>query len=378
MKSLITKTSRLVRNLVTAADYFFWFLFDPSKFTNVDKNKIKKILVIHLGAMGEILVATPLLSALKNEINAKITFLLKEGNGFILENNPNVDNILTFKKTFRENLSMIKKEKFDLAVVLWPGYPAMTFLCLWAGIKYRIGCFKNVKDGVNFFLTRHMLDLRKKHAVESNLDIARLIGIDNNNPKLEFRISKKDESRASHMLKRFGAKNYIVVHPGFSFSTNIRYPSRLWPPERYAKVIDSLIEKYKVKVFITGSKIEKPFAEEIKKQTKQKKGVILLNGLTNINELAMIISRAKLLIAPGTGTIHLACAFDTKIIELMGKESPEEWHPWTNKKNYKIIFHPEVCTECDKNYCVKKTQECMLAITPEEVIGAAKPLLNNK
>jgi len=154
------------------------------------------------------------------------------------------------------------------------------------------------------------------------------------------------------------------------------FPSRFWSPKKYAKVIEILTKKYKLKAILNGSLDEKKFSEEIKRLSKNKKDIIIVNGVIGFNELAVLVSKSRLVIAPGTSIIHLASAYETPVVELMGKESPEEWHPWMSKRNYKIIFHPEVCTECDKTYCRKKTTECMKAISPGEVIRAADKLLN--
>ena len=371
MKSFATHFYETLRKLIVLADYGIWFLFDPSKFTLIDKKRIKKVLVIHLGAMGELMVLTPVLHALK-KFGAEVHVLLSKGKEDVLSNNPDVDKILIYNQDFNTNLETLKKGKYDLAAIMWPCYPKIAWICRKVGIKYRIGGFKNIKDGLNFFFTRRMLDLRNVHAVQGNLDVIKTIGIKERSPILRYRVTKEEDNKANKILKRFKLKNHIIIHPGFSYS-DIKYPSRLWPAETYAKVADALIEKGNMKIILTGSKEEKVFSDQIKKYTKNKDKMVILNGLTNFKELAAMTSKAKLLIAPGTGMIHLASALNIPILELMGKESPKEWHPWA--KNYKILFHPEVCTQCDKNYCRKKTIECMNAITSEEVIKAAKELL---
>jgi heptosyltransferase I len=375
MKSLTTYVENTIRKTIVLIDYILWILFDFSKFKKVDNTKIKKVLIIHLGAIGELLATTPVLWALKQELHAEITFMVGEGKDVIFKNNPNVDNILIYKKGFKNNLEKIKKESFDLAIILWPAYISMSFMCLMAGIKYRIGSFKNIKDGLNFFFTRRILYLRKNHAIQTNLDVIRLIGIDNTNPKIDFYLSKKEEEDAEILIKKFRLKDYIVVHPGFSFSTKFEYPSRVWSFERYAEVIDSLCEKYKVKVLLSGSEEERSFSEKIVSHLKNKDNAIIINGMTSINVLAAIVSKSKLLIAPSTGIVHLATAFNTKIIQLSGSELVEIWYPSASEKNCKVLFHPEVCTECDKNYCRKKTQECMKSIEVKEVLDAADLLL---
>ncbi len=370
MKSFATRFEELARKFIFLLDYTLWFLFDPSKFTRIKKEKIKKVLVIHLGAMGELLIATPVVSALKKELNSQVYFMVGPGKEEIFRNNPNVDKILV-SKGFDEDLRAIKKEKFDLAVILWPCFPKISLMCLLAGIKYRIGGFKNVRDGLNFFFTRRTLNIRKNHAVQDNLNIIRLIGIDSKNPKIDFFYTKKD----AEAVRRFSKSKYAIIHPGFSHSNQYEFPSREWPAERYARVADYLVKTHNLKVILTGNNEEKSFSDEIKSLSKYKKNIIITNGQISYSELAALISKSRLILAPGTSIIHLACAYDVPIVELMGKEDPKEWHPWTSRKNYRILFHPEVCTQCDKVYCRKKTQECMKAISSEEVINTIESLI---
>jgi ADP-heptose:LPS heptosyltransferase len=178
-------------------------------------------------------------------------------------------------------------------------------------------------------------------------------------------------------MKKFNLKDYVFVHPGFGQSTNHPYPTRLWPVERYAEVIDHLINKYGLKVILSGSKEEKSINDSIFSQVSEKnrKKVIQLDGMLEMNSLAYVLSKSKLLIGPSTCVTHIATAYDIPIVEMAGKGYLYEWHPWTSKDRYRIFYHNEVCTACNKMNCRKKTIECMKAITSEEVINAVDSLL---
>ena len=375
MKSAYTQIREKTRNLFLMLDYLLWLLLDLSKFKRIKKEKIKKVLIIHLGAIGELLVTTPLFPALKKALNCEISFMVSEGKEEVLKNNPNISEIL-IDEGFKKNVKKLKERNFDLAVILFPGSMQLSLMCLFAGIKYRIGCFSGLKKGPALFFTRRIFPINKKHAIEKNLDIIKQIGIYNENPKIEVYISNKEKKSIEKFLKKKKIKDYVIVHPGFGFSTKHKYPSRLWPLDRYAKVIDYIVKNYGVKVLLTGSADEKILAEEIMRNVKEKRKVIITNELFNFGELSFLISKARLLIAPGTSTIHLATAFDTPIVELIGKEDLYEWHPWMDKENYKILFHPEVCTGCNLIECKKKTIECMNAITIQEVINSINKLLD--
>lgn len=373
MKSLNTTIRKEIKNLLLLFDYLIWWLFDPSKFKKIKKDEIKKVLIVHLGAIGEILVSTPILPALKKELNCEISFMVKEGNQAIFKNNPYVSNVLTIKKGFKENVKLLKNEKFDMAIILLPASTKISLMCFLAKIKYRIGCYEGIINGPPLFLTKRTFPIKNKNVVLKFLDIVKQIGIDNKIPKIEIYLSDNEKKDLKKALAKFHTTNYVVIHPGFSSIMKHNYPSRLWPLENYSKVIDYLIKKYKVKVFLTGSKDEKIISDKIKQKVKNKKNVIISNGLFDLRELFALISKSKLLISGGVA-VHISAAFNIPTVALEGKSNVTEWHPWNPKNNYILLNHPEVCTGCEKEDCRRKNQECMKAITVSEVVTAADRL----
>ena len=378
MKSAYTQIREKTKNLFLVLDYLLWLLLDLSKFKRIKKEEIKKVLIIHLGAIGELLVTTPLFPALKKTLNCDISFMVSEGKEQVFKNNPYLSEIITYENNFKKNIKILKNKDFDLAIILFPGSIQFSLMCLLAGIKYRIGCFNGLKKGPALFFTRRVFPINKKHAVQKNLDMIRQIGIHNKNPKIEVYVSDKEKKKVKNILKKLKVKDYIIVHPGFGFSTKHKYPSRLWPLDRYVKVIDHLVQNYKVKILLTGSADEKIFADEIKKKVKNKEQVIIASGLFNLREFITIINFAKLVIESSTSAGHIAIGLQTPLISLMGRGNLYEWGPLGEKDKTKYFFHPEVCTSCNLDYCEKEDNECLKAITTEEVINAAEELLKNE
>jgi heptosyltransferase-2 len=328
-----------------------------------------------LGAMGELLIMTPLLPALKKELNCEIYFMVKRGREDVFKNNPHVSQVLIYEDSFGENVKKLKKLKFDLAIDLFPASTKNAIICLFSKIKYRLGGANGMSGGPSFFFTKRIFPIVKKHVVEENLDIIRQIGINNKSPRIETYVTEKEKEQVQDKLNKLKIKDYVIIHPGFRFSPKEKYLSRLWPLERYSKVIDYISKKYKLKVLLTGLESEKEISKKILEKVKKKKGVIIMNGAFNYNELVALVSNAKLIICPDTLLVHIASSFNIKIIELMGRGGPKRWHPWNSKKNYKVLFHPEVCTECYRGICKKKMVECMNSITTKEVTNAINELI---
>lgn len=378
MKSIPTKINETIKNILSLSEYYLWLLADPSKFKKIDKNKIKKVLIIHLGAIGELVLTTPIFPALKKELNCQMSFLVSGGKEPVFENNPYISEVITPKESFKENIRQLRSRNYDLAIILYPATLKINLICLLAKIKYRIGCFPIIRGGPSLLLTKRIFPpvLNKKNVIEENLQMIRQIGIDNPAPKLEFYLSKKEDKELKIMLNKLKVKDYAIVHPGYSYANKYEFSSKLWPLERYAEVVDYLIEKYNFKVFLTGNKDEKDFSDKIMNLIKNKNNVIIANEIFNLRGLSALISQARVFFCAPTGIVHIGMAFNTPTIQLFGIGDYEKWH--IPNDNFKILFHPEVCTGCYKPYCRKKNPECMNAITSEEAIESIGKMLLKK
>jgi len=375
MESFQTKIRKVIKFSLLLGYYLIWLLLDPSKFKKIKKEEIKKILIVHLGAVGELLFTTPMFPILKKALNCDISLMVSKGKERIFENNPYVSEVLTYQEDFKENVSLLKKKNFDLALIIYPGSTKISLMCFFAKIKYRVAYSNGFKDGPALFLTRKFFFLTKKHAIEKTFGVLEQINILDKNTKLEFYLSKKEKENLRKKLTSLKIKDYMIVHPSFSSVTQSNYPSRLWPLDRYAEITDYLIEKYKVKVFLTGMPNEKMISEKIKELAKNKKEIIVANELFELRELATLISNAKLLVSCGTGIVQIATAFDAPIVLFEGKGDSFETIPQNSKKYYRFLHHPEVCVGCEKESCRKKTIECMKAITVNEVKNAINEII---
>lgn len=374
MNRLFANIKGYTKNAIIVLDYILWLLFDPSKFRIINKDKIKKVVVIHLGAYGEILASTPILSELKKKINADVYYMLKEGKDQVLNNNPNVDEIIIYQENYKKNVENLKKENIDAAIILWPGSYKLAKMCKHAGIKIRVGCFRGFGDGLSFLFTRRIFPLWREHAVVSNAEMVRMLGIRNDYPKIEFYLDNKDVMKVREFLKKKKVKDFVIIHPGYGNSKGLEPNLRLWPPERYAEVADYIINKYKVKIIFTGSNRDKVIAEEIFRLSKNKDKIIVSNGLFTFNELGTLMSLSRMLLCPNTAVSHLAAALDVPLVDLLTKNDAYEWHPWTNKNRYRELTHFEGTTYFERAYS-DVGMKCNLAITVDEVKKAVDEMM---
>jgi len=365
---------QLPRRLFLLFDYLFWLFVDPSKFETINSAKVKKVLVVHLGAIGELIAMTPVISALKKELNCDIKILVEKGKEGILRENPYITKTLSYTNSFDEDLKTLKRENFDLSVILNPGSFKMAYLCYCAGINYRIGGFGGVKRFPPILYTRRSFPGYQRHAVESSLDVIRQIHIKSKDPKMEFYFSEDTKKRAEEKLKKLRVRDYVIIHP--CFDKKEIHSFRLWPARRYHKVIDFILNNYNLDVILTGTEEEADFSKEIFNGIKNKERVRLTNGLFSFDELGVILSNAKLLIAPGTSIIHMAAALDVPIVNMIPqKRDLYEWRPWMRRGRFKVLFSNKM--KFNPNVPKDFANEGLLEVSAEDVIKWAEKLLKD-
>ncbi|MFH1406869.1 MAG: lipopolysaccharide heptosyltransferase II [Candidatus Omnitrophota bacterium] len=348
----------------------------------MQQKKYTRILVIRLDRIGDILLSTPVLEALRSAYpQSYIAMMIAPHARPIVEGNPYINDFIIYDKegpqwsfwnTLKFALSL-RKQKFDTAIILHPSCRSHIIAFL-AGIPKRIGY--NKKFG--FLLTHKLMDNKRlglKHESAYALDSLRVLGAGaKTKPKLYFPIRQEDERTITKFLASMGVRatdSIVVVHPGASCS------SKKWLTERFAEVAEKLSCEYKVKIVIVSGDEDAPLCEEIERAMKTK--AISLAGKTSLGELAALLKRSKLFISNDSGPVHVAVAVQTPVISIFGRKQPglgpRRWGPLGEKD---IALHKDVgCAECKAHNCTLQFK-CLKAITVTEVLAAARKILNEK
>lgn len=358
------------RKMFLLFDYLLWLVTDPSKFKRIKKKEIRKVLLIHLGAIGEIVVTTEIIKIIKNSLNCEVHYLLKKSMAPVIEKNPLISKVHLFNPDKSAMIEELKKEQFDLAVIVSPGSWKMAHICLKAGIPYRVGGFGGLSRFPTFFYTRKSFPLKSSHALDRNIDIINAAGIYGKKTKTEIYLTAEERTAARKILAKKKIGKYAVIHPGFGLADK-GDSSKLWPVERYAKVIDWL-NKNGFFVIIAGTDKEAHIIDGIYNKVADKSKVWNAKGKFTIRGEFALLEKARLVIAPDTGMGHAAAAFGTPLVNLMSLFSPEIWAPLGDKKKIVNIYHPE-----GYEIGLGKIGKVggLDAITVDEVINAVEGLL---
>lgn len=337
----------------------------------------KKILIINVNWIGDVIFSTPFIRTVRENYNdSYIACLLHPRCVDVLKDNPRINEIIIYDEEGAHKslagkiklISSLRKKKFDLVFILHRSF-TKALIAFLTGAKERVG-YPTKRRGM--FLTKLVeISAEEVHKVEYFLDLARAYGLRVGDIVYEFFVKDEYRRKIKQLLNASGIDDndtLVILCPGGNWD-----PKR-WPKENFARLADMLIEEMRVKVVISGANKDITLAEDIKKMMKNTP--VILCGKTNLKELGALMERADLVVANDSGPMHLAVAMKTNVVALFGPTSPKLTGPYGNG-NYTIIWKNEECdVPCYDVTCTDN--RCMSLITPEEAFVAAKNMLLNR
>jgi len=298
----------------------------------------KKILCIRADNMGDLIMTTPALRALKETFNCNITVLTSKMGNWIAPFISEIDDVIVqdvpwIKTSESPNADMllsliekIKQQNFDAAVIftVYSQNPLpAAMLAYMAGIPKRLAyCRENPYELLtNWVVEKEPLDFIQ-HQVQRDLELVATVGAVTKNDRLSISVNEDAVIAAYKKLKEINFSNYnewIIFHPGVSEEKR-RYPVHSWI--ELGKIITKQLKK---KILITGSSSEKLLAQTIQQGIGE--NAYVAAGLFTIEEFITIIREAPLIISVNTSTVHIAAATQTPVIVLYALTNPQHT-PW--------------------------------------------------
>lgn len=340
-------------------------------------NNYKRILIVEVNWLGDVLFSTPLIKAVRKKFkDAHIACMVVPDQKDVLSGNPNIDEIIIYDEKGRHKSALgkmrltatLRKKHFGLAILLHRSFTRTLVMCM-AGIPVRTGYVTKKRRR---FLT-HPVEAAdtELHKVEYFLRIAESLGCDISDKDVETFVEESHIKRVEEILGKSGVKTsdfLVVVNPGGNWA-----PKR-WSPGNYVELIDSLVEKYQVKIVISGAAKDEKLANTIKSKVKEKKRIVSLAGKTGLKELAALMKRANIVISGDSGPMHVAVSVKSNVLALFGPTSPELTGPY-GSGHYKVIQNDIGCeVPCYELTC--SDHRCMDAIKVKDVLGAFEEMYN--
>lgn len=333
---------------------------------------MNNILVIKLRYMGDVLLATPTLQALKAACpQGRLTVVVNRGTEDVLRGNPDIDELLVLDKgPLRTQWSFaldLRRRGFDVVVDLTDG-DRSALLSWMSGAPIRIGfnaehrwrglCYTKVvspKPGI-------------VHRIDRDLESLKPLGVPAQSSVPQLWLMPEEVESADRLLDHLGVERtqpIVVVQPG------ARYWFKAWPAERFAALADRLTSEYGCQVLIGGSDQDGDLTQQIRQAAKSRP--IIMAGCATIKQFAAIVKKSALFVGNDSGAMHIASAVGTPVVALFGPSNPLEWGPRGGP--VEVLYKGLDCRGCFHPTCQRGEQSCMKLITVDEVFAAARKLL---
>ncbi len=322
----------------------------------------KNILIIQTAFLGDVILITPLIRAVKNIFpKAQIDVLIVPQYGAILKNNPYIRNIIGFDKrknkvkAFWRTLRILRKNHYDMAIA--PHSSVTTaYLMLLAGIRERVGFDRWHAAKYLTIKTPHPDGV---HKIERLLQLVTPFSDKKFDIQTEIFPGEKEISKAKELLSEYfdKEKKLIAVAPGSVWFT------KRWPQEHYIKLSEILAKEEYILVFLGA-----PDEREICRQIIDMADVKALNlaGTTSIPESAAVIALCDLMICNDSGPLHIANAVQTDVFAFFGPTTRKfGYYPYRKgDKVFEIDLDCRPCGSHGSNECPLGHFKCMREISP--------------
>lgn len=350
----------------------------------LDWNTAQNILCIRLDTVGDIVMTTPAIRALKvAHPHRRITLMTSAPGAAVVPLIPEIDEVIVYDAPWlkatalREDshpeftmVERLRQGQFDAAVIftVYSQNPLPSaFLCYLADIPLRLAhCHENPYQLLTHWVKDPEPEQLIRHEVRRQLDLVASVGGSIEDDRMRLAVPEQSVRRVQQLLQAQGVKldqRWVVIHPGATA------PSRRYPPEQFAAVAYLLIQQG-IQVVFTGTQTEQELVATIQSLISAPT-VSLVNQLT-LSDLTALLTLAPLLISNNTGPVHIAAAVNTPVVDLYALTNPQHT-PWGVAN--RVLFHDVSCRFCYKSICPEKHHHCLRLVDPIHVMEAAIELL---
>jgi len=348
------------------------------------KLDVKKILIIKMWGLGTITLCSPTFRALrKKHPHAKIYFLTMSSNKGLYDGNDFFDEIIYFpiQNLFQMALDGLKllyrlrKEKLDLVIDLEIIARFTALLSYFSGAKATIG-FDPKGQGRSGLFDIRVPYHEYGHITESFLEVLKPLGIAKPSLTLEKPfIPSPDKKMVEELLQKHKIKTYCVVN----VNTSNLALERRWGSEKFAFVMDHIVQKHKLSVVMIGGPLEKHYTEQCRQLAKNKSKILNFAGETkNVKQLCYLLEKARFVLSNDSGPVHMANAMGVPVLAFFGPETPKLYGPLRPKNQ--VFYKNLPCSPCISIHNAKVVDchigvQCMKKIHSEEVIAQLDRML---
>jgi len=339
---------------------------------SLELSAVRKILILQMQQLGDSVVFTPTLRAIRAKYpNARIDLLCSPVSFELYRKSPYPDRLFVLsgapsKANWRRwwlVMRELRRVQYDVAIAdVAQSSLLYGFAAALTGARQRIG-FERENRG--FLFTHRLRTQAGQNFIEANLEIARLLRAGEYSDKVQCFYDSDDTARARQLLGLEASGHpMIAVHPASNWQ------SKTWFPDRWAALLDRLQNDYGASIVLVGTLKEQQYVQEI--LARMNRPARSLAGLTSLTELAAVLAESDLFVGTDSGPRHIAAGVGVPQVTLMSsQDSPDRW-----------IFHREEeivlrtdppCSPCFSSYCSHR--RCMEEISVASALSACRALI---
>lgn len=347
-------------------------------------SECRDILCVRLDTIGDVLMTTPALRALREQRDGRrLTLLTSRSGAAAGALVPEVDRVIAHDapwirtdaapSTWRDCalVERLRASQFDAAVIFttYSQSPLPTATtCHLAGISRQLAhCREKPYGLISDWVAEPEPELPTRHEVQRQLDLVATVGATTSDTRLSLSVPPEARLGAMRALRAAGiepGEPWLLLHPGATAA------SRRYPPEHYVEALRQLARETGRRVAISGTDSERPLAAQIAAGL----GAIAapLAGELSFPELCGLIAAAPLLICGNTGPAHVAAAVGTPLVVAYALTNPQHT-PWQARG--RVLTFDVPCRWCLGSICREGHHDCLAKIAPLELAEAALELL---
>jgi len=348
-----------------------------------DWGQAQRILCVRLDSLGDVLMTTPAMAAIKaSRPDSHITLMTSEAGATIAPQLPMVDDVWVYDAPWlkatapRQNsqpefraIEELRSRQYDACIIftVYSQNPLPSaFMAYMADIPLRLA---HCRENPYQLLTHHIRDPEPeltRHEVQRQLDLVASVGYRTSDQTLQLKVPREAHLRVAQLLEGLGLnpdQPWVVVHSGASA------PSRRYPPELFGEVVRSLMAQGITPLF-TGTVPERPLVDNLRSQLGATSHSLV--GRLNLSELSALLAAAPLLLSNNTGPVHIAAALGTPVVDLYALTNLQHT-PW--QVPHRVLYHDVPCRLCYKSVCPEGHHNCLRLLEPQDVVEAVLELL---
>lgn len=300
---------------------------------------VRSILVVSSTALGDTLMSTPALHAIRLRYpQAKITGHIARNLVELFDRHPDLDAVIPYQGGYRQFVSTVRafqRERFDLAVILHGNDPQATVMAWLSGAPFVVKLPNDRRFGFLLSNAQARTQGEQEHAITHRLAIAALVQARSDDARMVMPVLAED----THWVSDFLTGQGISAHPLIGFQLGASSRARMWPVDRFVALAGDLLKSYpNARFVLTGSPAEAKLCDQVAARIGA--SAMVSAGRVPLCRLPALTARLDALVTGDTGTMHLAVAVGTPVVAMFAVSDACRSGPYQDLDRHVIIQKP--------------------------------------